>query len=91
MSTVESPDGPPAPSPGTVAAGAVRRFAAECERLRNGQGLSRKQLADRCGMSTASILGLENGTHGPSLRTAATIAAVLGTTVESMTREVPRG
>ena len=51
-------------------------------------GLTVTQLADRVGVSTASICQYESGYATPSLKTVLALAAVLGCTVEDLTKEV---
>lgn len=42
------------------------------------EGLSQKELAERCGMKPANLSRLENGNGNPSIATLARIAAGLG-------------
>jgi transcriptional regulator with XRE-family HTH domain len=47
-------------------------------------GLTQRQLADRAGLNRVQLAKYESGAQSPSVRTAARIAKVLGTSVEEL-------
>ena len=55
-----------------------REVMASIVEARTAQGLSQKELADRCGMKAANLCRLENGNCNPSVSTLAKIAHGLG-------------
>ena len=55
-----------------------RKVMASIVEARIAQGLSQKELADRCGMKATNLCRLENGNCNPSISTLAKIAHGLG-------------
>jgi len=77
---------PGRPDPGCRPADSVNaRFAASMRLLRQEQQVSPAQLAKSAGVAKDTVLKLERGTNGVSLRVADSIATALGTTVGAMT------
>lgn len=54
-------------------------FAANVRRLREEQGLTQRQLAEKCGFHPTAVTRLEKGRQAPTLVTVDLIAAALGT------------
>lgn len=52
--------------------------------LRNGQGLTQEQLAERLGVSRQTVNSIETGRHDPSLALAFAIARVFTTSVDDL-------
>lgn len=61
-------------------------LGARVRALREEQGLAREALAYQAGVSTSTLRGLETGRHDPLLRSVASVAAVLGTTIDDLIR-----
>jgi transcriptional regulator with XRE-family HTH domain len=53
-------------------------FAARLRELREGAGLTQKQLADKAGLDSRNISRLENGERSPTWDTVRALAATLG-------------
>ena len=66
-----------------TAQGTQREVMASIVEARIAQGLSQKELADRCGMKAANLCRLENGNGNPSIATLAKIAHGLGKKLQS--------
>lgn len=58
-------------------------------RIRDAQGVSQSQLADRVGVSQAMICAVEKGVKNPSLQLAWEIAKCLGCKIEAFLEDVP--
>ncbi len=59
-------------------------FARRLRSLRKASGLTRAELADRCGIVSRTIINYENGTRIPNADVAARMAATFGLTVEDL-------
>jgi transcriptional regulator with XRE-family HTH domain len=66
---------------------AVDRFAARLRQVRLGAGLSLEQLADRSGVSRATLSSIERGATNPSLGVVAKVAAALDLSVAQLLDE----
>jgi len=60
------------------------RFGARIRALRQEQGLSQEQLAERAELSRDAVVRLESGERGPRLETVAALASALGTTLPDL-------
>lgn len=59
--------------------------------LRQGSGLSQRELGDRAGVSPGTVYRLENGLRGAYPQTMKKLASALGTPPEDLVREGLRG
>lgn len=62
----------------------TQRFAQALRELREQQGLSQEELADRAGLHRTYISQVERGLKSPSLRTLERIAAALNMSASSL-------
>jgi transcriptional regulator with XRE-family HTH domain len=71
------------------------RFGGRLRELREGAGLTQKQLAEAACLTTDGLVKLEAGRRGPTWETVLALAAALGVTCEAFTRPpadaAPRG
>jgi transcriptional regulator with XRE-family HTH domain len=65
---------------------ATKTFAAWLAKARKRAGLSYSQLAEKAGVSPATLHSIEHGLASPSLDTVEQIATALGTSVEASVR-----
>jgi transcriptional regulator with XRE-family HTH domain len=62
----------------------MNKFGSRIEKLREQQGLSQEQLAERVGIGRGSISHIENNRRTPSLPLAARLAKELGVTLDAL-------
>jgi transcriptional regulator with XRE-family HTH domain len=63
---------------------APERFAVKLKRLREAQGLTQEQLAEKAGISRAYLARLETGRHDPHLSRLRKLAKVLKVKVSAL-------
>ena len=62
-----------------------KRIGRRIRQQREAMGLSRSDLADRCGLTRVSVYNTELGVHSVSVGHLAAIAKALGTTIAALT------
>jgi transcriptional regulator with XRE-family HTH domain len=66
----------------------MQRFGEKLRTLRQRQGLTMREVADKLGLSTHGYIGdLESGRRQPSLELATRIADLFGVTVDQLARD----
>lgn len=61
-----------------------RSLGSRLQRLRQEQGLSQEELADRAGLHRTYVSGVERGVRNPTITVVAKLAAALGVDLPTM-------